>query len=113
MIKLKDNPLEGTEIAMGGTTFIVPALNIKLAKQLKKETQLMADRSNPQAQETAMLKVILEAMKRNYPEITAAEIEEIVDYKNIYQVIFACIGQKVPENLGELLPVMIGSGLMK
>jgi hypothetical protein len=106
MIKLKDNPIEGISLKMGGYEIIIPALNIKMSKMLKKESAQLSDTKNPELQQAAMLKIIFLSIKRNYPEVTMAEIEEIVDIKNIVAAIFACMGQDEPKYLGEQQPVV-------
>jgi hypothetical protein len=109
MIKLKDNPIEGIEISMGGQAMIVPALNIKQHKALKDEIKTMENKDDTVAQFTATTKVVHQALTRNYPEITLDEVEEMLDMGNFVKVSFAAMGQKVPENLGEFLPAMLAS----
>ena len=110
MINLKENPVEGIEIGMGGLKLIVPPLNAKQLRQFKPELAVLEDKTNTEGHLDALLTLTHASMKRNYPEITAEEVEELVDRGNQTAVMFAVIaGQKVPANLGELLPAMLAS----
>ena len=74
------------------------------------ELAVLEDKTNTEGHLDALLTLTHASMKRNYPEITAEEVEELVDRGNQTAVMFAVIaGQKVPANLGELLPAMLAS----
>jgi hypothetical protein len=101
MIKLKDNPVEGKQINMGGMTLIMPALNLKKLKE-QADVILAMDQAKTAVEQLSIASgVVHSALQRNYPEITLEEVEELLDMTNMQAVISAVLGQDAP---GERMP---------
>lgn len=94
MIKLKDNPIEGQEISMGGSMMNIPALNFRQIKTLSPDIKKMENADTDEKRLAAQIKVIHQAIKRNYPDATIEDVEDIVDMTNILRVMAAVMGQK-------------------
>lgn len=97
MIKLKESPVDGVAINLGGFSLIVPSLNLRQIKALTPDIKKMEAEKDQAKLFTAQVKIIREALRRNYPEITAEEIEDIVDMNTVEEVILAVMGQKKAE----------------
>jgi hypothetical protein len=95
MMKLKENPIEGTTIQMDGFEIIVPALNFRQIKALAPDIKKMDQATDDMKRIDAQLKVVLQAIKRNYPDATISDLEEGLDMNNLTAVIMASMGQKV------------------
>lgn len=106
MIKIKENPIEGESIPMGGFDLIVPALNFRQIKALKLDIKKMDEETDVDKKFAAQIKVIREAMKRNYPEIEISEVEDLVDMNNMVRVIMAVMGQSGAVLMGKPAPAV-------
>lgn len=86
--------LEGVKINMGGRDFIVPPLNFAALRRLGPELAIAETvTSAPTLQELeAVVKLVHAALVRNYPEITLAEVEELLDMGNTISVLRAITG---------------------
>ena len=83
--------IEGIEISMGGRKLVVPPLNLK---QIRKYSQVLMelqnlDESNVLARAAALGAVIHAAISRNYPEITLAQVEDMLDLSNLLPAVQA------------------------
>jgi len=83
VIKLKENPLPGVKISIGGHEMIVPGLDMKRLRKVKRRNPVL---SRETVFDIAM-KIIHQALQRNYPEITLDEVEDLVDAKNAIMVL--------------------------
>lgn len=102
MIKLRENPIEGTEVKMGGDTYIVPRLNIALFKRYKARLAVLRNATNDDERVEVMLEVITAALKRNYPDITQEEVEDLVEVGDkMLQLVGVVMGT---EGLGNMMP---------
>lgn len=99
MIKLKENPIEGKTINMGGNDMIVPALNLKKLKEQTGSIMAMDRAKTPIEQITLACSIIHSALQRNYPEIELSEVEELIDMTNLQVAITAVLGQVAPGEL--------------
>lgn len=105
MLKLKENPIEGVTIPMNGVDIIVPALNFKQIKMLAPDIKKMDQEKNDIKRIDAQLKVVLQGIRRNYPDATLEDLEDGLDMNNLTRVIMAVMGQKVdPLEAGKLPP---------
>lgn len=98
--------IDGTEIKMGGETYIVPPLNFK---RLKKIQPLLAKLSTltPTAgdvneeQFDAAVEIVHLALTRNYPDLEREKVEELIDLRNLPFVMAAIMGQSGLVKAGE------------
>lgn len=75
---------DGVKKTIGGEEYIIPALSLGQIKQLKPVIQnLKFDDYDGMAQ------IIHAAISRNYPEITLAKVNEILDLNNILDIVDA------------------------
>ncbi|HEV2303327.1 MAG TPA: hypothetical protein VGR91_17305 [Stellaceae bacterium] len=85
--------IPGTAIAMGGREWIVPPLTLgQLRQLLPKLRRLSAVGAAMGEDEIGVLgEIVTAAMSRNYPEITAATVEELIDLGNAREVLAAIL----------------------
>lgn len=92
----------GTEIAMGGTKWIVPPLNLRLIREHREKIKSLKVGLTAQDggldQMEIMLDIIHGAMLRNYPNVTRPEVEEMVDVVNVGAIMQAIL------NMSGLVP---------
>jgi len=105
MIKAKDQLIEGTEVTMGGTTLTIPALNMRQIKALRPQIIKMDKETDPDKKLAATFAVILQAIRRNYPEATEEDLDELIDMNNLAAITMAVMGQSgFEKNLGKFQP---------
>lgn len=104
MATLRENPIEGQTISMGGRDFIVPALTLPLVKRYIQDVEALQQNKEAPLQDYWDLQygTIHAAMKRNYPDLTMDELYELVDMNNLVDV-FKAIAGKSGLILGEAL----------
>ena len=104
-------PYRGVQFDVGEHSYIVPAITLDQAEALSEEIDLAqspiapavrASLSSPEEyhafkdslrkRQTAMRHVITVAMKRNYPDITDADINDFIDVGNVAEVFNAAMG---------------------
>ena len=86
--------IEGVTVTLAGRDFVVPALSLKQVRTLGPQIadlQANAGDFGGKAFESGMV-VIQAAMSRNYPEITVAELEDVVDLRNFARIVQAVMG---------------------
>jgi len=91
---------EGVKVNAGGRELVLPALNLGALKRLREQFKVISGidpatqgATLTDAQVDAMTDIILASVRRNYPEITREEIEELVDLNNLPSAIEAILGQ--------------------
>jgi hypothetical protein len=87
---------EGETVFMGGTEWVVPSLSMKQARKLWPKilelnqgitTQNIVDKYD------IAVEVIHAALSRNYPALKIADVDELVDLRNVRKLILAVAGQ--------------------
>ena len=93
------------KIKSGADQFIVPPLNVKawkrftaegVFKRLREIEEGGRPEESPEWQDAAM-QLIHAALRRNYPDLTLDEVEEMVDFGNYGTLLMAIMGRKVLE----------------
>lgn len=88
------NLIPGAPITLGNRDFIVPALSFGQLKGLKKELELT---DNPQEMTEqvfeGLITIVTAAIGRNYPEIKREEVENLIDFNNVKQLMAAIKGE--------------------
>jgi hypothetical protein len=86
--------LPGITIAMGGRDWIVPPLTLGQLRRLLPKVADMGrvDMQMDDAQLGVVVEIVGAALRRNYPEITDAQIEEMLDMGNAQAVMDAVRG---------------------
>lgn len=82
------NLLPGIEVDFGGGTLLtVPPLNLGALRRLQGKLQALQtlDATSPQATDT-IVEATHAALKRNYPDITIDEVEDLLDVGNMHDV---------------------------
>lgn len=83
-----------------GQSFEVPPLNWKAQRQLSRDgiyTKVMVSQAEPGGQFNddvmeALSKIVHAALRRNYPDITLDEVEDMLDFANMSYVLHAVTG---------------------
>jgi hypothetical protein len=88
--------IDGVKISAGGKDFTVPPLNFRSIRALEADIKELAE-IQPGAAMTGrqidtVVKIIHTALTRNYPELTVAEVEDILDLGNCFKIISAILG---------------------
>lgn len=101
---------DGQEFNLGGTVLVVPSLSVKQAKQfwpvIMELNQGVSVEQFPVFLEKS-LPLIHAALTRNYPQLTLAELEELVDLANFRDLVRAIAAQSGLREVrpGEAIPV--------
>jgi hypothetical protein len=85
----------GTVVPIGGEDFIVPPLSITQLRAFLPRVQQLVGLDAAQmgdAQLEVLVAIITTALQRNYPELTTAKVEEILDLGNALPVLNAILG---------------------
>jgi hypothetical protein len=113
--KIIEEPLEGAAVKLGGTVIIVPPVTLGWVKTNKdKIKNLLTLKDSSPADQMGLLPEIASmlhaAVRRNYPDVTMEDVEDVVDIRNFNKLLEAAMGQAevtlpVPVNAaGELKP---------
>jgi hypothetical protein len=87
--------IPGTVVAMGSQDWTVPALTIAQVRTFLPRIQQLSGLDPAQmgtAQLDALMDVVAAALQRNYPEVTKAKVEDILDLGNALPVLGAILG---------------------
>ena len=87
--------IEGVQISLGGKEYIVPALNFRQLRELKEPMSKLNATANGIPDDVAFdagLSIIEAAIKRNYPDITREQVEEMIDLSNFKIILPAIMG---------------------
>ena len=85
--------IDGVIVRMGGRDWTVPPLTFSQLRRLQPELERLS-RISPAAtpeQIAAVSEIVRTALSRNYPELTQAEIEDMLDLGNAARVIAAIL----------------------
>lgn len=91
--------IEGTKINLGGTDYIVPALNFRQLKEFDvqiRAIQKLGESGDPMRELVTLVPVITAAIKRNYPDQTEESVTELLDLGN-YKAVFEAVLGVTPE----------------
>jgi hypothetical protein len=88
--------IEGTSVRLSGRDLMIPPLTLGQVKRLTPLIEKIAvqgeNLGGPEALD-ACVEVIHAAIKRNYPDMTKDEVEDLVDLRNVHEAISAVMGQ--------------------
>ena len=74
----------GKEVVLGGRKLIIAPLNFAALKQHREAFANMTAGGLPDMELVCQLSLL--SLQRNYPEMTLDEVEEIIDYGNLFEV---------------------------
>lgn len=83
--------IRGKIVNMDGRDFVVPPLNLKAFQSLEEELKTYNGKPNVEQLATAV-KLAHAAMIRNYPDLTADEMADMMDLGNMAEVMDAVMG---------------------
>ncbi len=89
-------PFEGTPVRLGDVRYIVPALSLRLVRRYRGVLASLGElsaREPTDAEITQMVEVVHAALARNYPELTADQVEDTVDLNSLPRLMRAIAGQ--------------------
>jgi hypothetical protein len=105
--------IPGITIAMGGRDWIVPPLTLGQLRRLGPQLERIANdlqASMGEAAISAVVDIVTAALSRNYPEITAAQVEELLDLGNSPAVVRAVLTGSGLKPAGEAEAVANSAG---
>ncbi|MDP5209994.1 hypothetical protein [Microbulbifer sp. 2205BS26-8] len=76
---------KGIPIALGDKTFVFPPLNLGALEQLQERLQNFSADTSPESI-SVVIDAALASLVRNYPEITRAEVVELIDLGNMLEI---------------------------
>jgi hypothetical protein len=82
--------IPGVTIVMGGIDWVVPPLTLGQLRRLA-STISAVDGADREVAISAMIRIVTEAMSRNYPEITDEAVSELLDLGNTRDVVSAVL----------------------
>lgn len=88
------NPLaDGVWVRMGGRReYLVPALNFRALRELQPELEKVSGGGmNSLEQMGVVVKIAHASLKRNYPDMTEADVEDLIDTGNVSAVFSALV----------------------
>ena len=91
--------LEGIKINLGGREFTAPPLPLKVFRLHPDWFEILNDLTGLPTPETVeiMTQIILAALQRNYPDLTAETLEDLLDVSNMPIAMRAVMGQATGE----------------
>lgn len=82
--------IDGVKIEMGGQEWIVPPINLKGIRKIQPLLpHLEKLKFDTDEGVNAVVQVVQVALSRNYPEVTAEQIEDMVDMDNLPKIVQA------------------------
>jgi len=87
--------IQGVAVTMGRKEWIIPALSLGQIRRLTGKIEGIAKHGSmlTEQQVSDVCEIVHAALKRNYPEVTIEDVEEMVDMGNMRNVIKAVMGQ--------------------
>jgi hypothetical protein len=85
--------IPGVTLAMGGQDWIVPPLTLGQLRRLMPKVRQLTEIgvSMGEAQITVLVDIVTAALQRNYPEMTSAKVENLLDLGNASAVLNAVL----------------------
>ena len=85
---------EGVVVKMAGEDYVIPPLSFKQLKMLQDDMKQLntATAASSSDQQGVVLRIVLAALQRNYPDMTLEKLEDILDLGNIHEITQAIIG---------------------
>jgi hypothetical protein len=74
----------GKELTLGGKAYVIAPLNAAAVKLYREQIKAVFVGGLPDIELVA--KLALSSLRRNYPAMTEAMVEEIIDYQNYFEV---------------------------
>ena len=108
--------LPGVTIPMGGRDWVVPPLTLGQLRRLMPKVRQLTEMgaSMGETQISVLVEIVAAALQRNYPEVTAEMVENLLDLGNASAVLNAVLtgsGLKLRDSsLGEAAAPGAGSG---
>lgn len=89
--------IEGTSIKIGETIYVIPPMNLRLLKKYGGELAKMSSLKDTDNQTkfdamAAVVPIVHECVKRNYPDVTLEMMEDMIDLANFRPIIEAIMG---------------------
>ena len=104
--------IPGVKISMGGRDWVVPPLTLgqmrRLLPQLQRLNQVGPDMGLDEID--VIVELVTAALGRNYPEVTAAAVAELLDLGNAAGVVHAILTGSGLMRTGEEMPAAMRDG---
>lgn len=86
--------IPGVRLNIGGTDYIVPALNFRILRQVQPRLHALTSMAAipDDEQLNTVIDIVLMALQRNYPDMTRETLEEAVDLDNLKEIVAAIMG---------------------
>ena len=83
--------IDGATITMGGRDWIVPPLNLKAIKKLGPAIEEIQKSTSQFDMLPVIGQLVLAALSRNYPDLSADEVDDMLDLSNSQTVMMAIL----------------------
>ena len=88
--------IDGAAVRLGARDFVVPALTIRLFRRHRATlagVSALGQRDPTDEEWDALLALVHDALLRNHPDLTRDELEDLLDLRNIGDVMAAITGR--------------------
>lgn len=72
---------------LGGVDFVVPPLNLDQVQEFEEKIKTLGQGDTLASKLDSSLPIVLAALQRNYPDITAADLRPLIDLGNFAELI--------------------------
>ena len=92
---MQPNPkFDGTKLVLGGREFILPPLNMRLVKKFNDDLEKLfkiGTRLATTEELEKMTDIILASLQRNYPDLQAEELDDLLDIDTLPSAFMALV----------------------
>jgi hypothetical protein len=105
--------IPGVKIGMGDAEWIVPPLTLGMMRRLLPQVMRLKDFGADMGGDEidVIVELVTAAMRRNYPDMTADRVEELVDLGNARHVVQAILFGSGLKPAGEGMPAAMPNGV--
>lgn len=76
---------EGVQIKLGSTSYVLPPMTLAVRKKDIATRRAMGEGYDELTEQELLLGVVFETLKRNYPHLTVADLEDQADYPQLLE----------------------------
>lgn len=91
---------EGVAVVLGEATYVVPPLSTGAMRRLSDDIDKIGTGS-PAEEQIRCTKIIHAALMRNYPDLTIEQAEDLIDARNVKDLLGIVFGQSAVAPVGE------------
>jgi hypothetical protein len=104
--------IPGVTISMGGRDWVVPPLTLGMMRRVLPQVMKLRDFGAAMGGEEidVIVELVTAALQRNYPDLTSAQVEDLLDLGNAHMVVQAILTGSGLRPSGEEMPAAMPNG---